>query len=79
MGTPVIAYNVNGLRDSVIHGTNGLLVQSNTPESLAESALEVLTDRNVLENLSNKALEHSKQFSWDKTTDHILTQIEKMT
>jgi glycosyltransferase involved in cell wall biosynthesis len=79
MGTPVIAYDVNGLRDSVVHGTNGLLVQSNTPESLAESALEVLTDRNVLENLSNKALEHSKQFSWDKTTDYVLTQIEKMT
>ena len=79
MGTPVIAYNVNGLRDSVVHGTNGLLVTSNTPESLAKSALEVLTNRNVLENLSTKALEHSKQFDWDKTTDYVLTQIERIT
>lgn len=79
MGTPVIAYNVNGLRDSVVHGTNGLLVQSNTPESLAESALEVLNDRNVLGDLSNKALEHSKKFNWDNTTDYVLAQIESMT
>lgn len=78
MGTPVVAYNVNGLRDSVVHGTNGILVQSNTPECLAESALEVLTNRNVLENLSCKALEHSEQFNWDKTTDYILTQIENI-
>lgn len=79
MGTPVIAYNVNGLRDSVVHRTNGLLVQNNTPESLAESALELLNDRNVLEDLSNKALEHSKKFNWDKTTDYVLAQIESMT
>ena len=78
MGTPVIAYNVNGLRDSVIHGINGILVKSNTPECLAESALEVLADKNILENLSCRALEHSKQFDWDKTTDYILAQIENV-
>ena len=25
MGTPVVAYDVNGLKDSVVDGTNGIL------------------------------------------------------
>ena len=79
MGTPVVAYNVNGLRDSVIHDTNGILTDSNTPESLAESSLKLLNDKENLMNLSNKALEHSRNFSWDKTTDYISSQIDKIT
>ena len=35
MGTPVIAYDVHGLRDSVRQGENGILVREKTPEMLA--------------------------------------------
>ncbi len=78
MGTPVIAYDVNGLRDSVVHGTNGLLVASNNPESLSKSALKLLEDKTALMNLSRSSLEHSKQYSWDKTADFILAQIQQV-
>ena len=76
MGTPVIAYNVNGLRDSVVNGTNGILAQNNTPEDLAEASLQVLTDKKMMEELSHKALEHSRNFNWDRTTEYVLSQIE---
>lgn len=78
MGTPVVAYNVNGLRDSVIHGKNGLLVNENTPESLASSASSILMDTTELKKLSFNALEYSKQFNWDKTVDYFSTQIHKI-
>ena len=31
MGTPAVAYNVPGLRDSIRHGETGILVKENSP------------------------------------------------
>lgn len=78
MGTPVVAYDVNGLRDSVIDGRNGILVREKNPESLARCALEILKDKEMLYRLSVNALEYSRQFSWDKTFDHFSAQIHNV-
>ena len=67
MGTPVIAYNVPGLRDSVKHGETGILVKDNSPESLAHAALSLLNNRAVLRKYSVNALAFSRQFNWDNT------------
>jgi len=75
MGTPVVAYDVNGLRDSVIDGKNGILVKGKNPESLARCALEILKDKEMLHRLSVNALEYSRQFNWDKTFDYFSAQI----
>ena len=75
MGTPVVAYDVNGLRDSVLDGRNGILIKDNSPESLARYALSILTDKEMLHTLSVNALEYSRQFSWDKTADYVATRI----
>ena len=69
MGTPVIAYNVPGLRDSVKHGETGILIDNCSPKSLAEGALVLLKDRPLLRKYSANALEFSRQFSWDETAD----------
>jgi glycosyltransferase involved in cell wall biosynthesis len=69
MGTPVIAYNVPGLRDSVKHGETGILVNNHSPESLAEAALALLKDGALLRKYSANALEFSRQFNWDTTAD----------
>jgi glycosyltransferase involved in cell wall biosynthesis len=78
MGTPVVAYNVNGLRDSVQNGKNGILVNDNTPESLATAALSMLQGNELLKKFSVNALEYSKQFNWDRTVDYFVTQIDKV-
>jgi glycosyltransferase involved in cell wall biosynthesis len=69
MGTPVIAYNVGGLRESVIDGETGVLVKENSPKSLSQAAISLLRDRTALSNLSFNAINHSKKFNWDKTAD----------
>jgi glycosyltransferase involved in cell wall biosynthesis len=78
MGTPVVGYDVNGLRDSILDGRNGILVSEKDPEHLANSALMLLTDREMLYRLSVSALEHSREFSWDKTADYFATQIDNL-
>jgi glycosyltransferase involved in cell wall biosynthesis len=67
MGTPVIAYDVPGLRDSVRDGYTGILVKENSPEGLFTSAIELLSDHSLLNEYSSNCLSFSKQFSWDVT------------
>jgi glycosyltransferase involved in cell wall biosynthesis len=78
MGTPAIAYNVPGLRDSVRDGETGLLVKENTPCCLAHTAISLLKDQELLSKFSSNALAFSKQFSWDNTAsafDNIIKNI----
>ena len=67
MGTPAIAYNVPGLRDSVRDGETGILVKENSPSSLAQASISLLKDKELLRKYSSNALAFSKQFSWDNT------------
>jgi glycosyltransferase involved in cell wall biosynthesis len=69
MGTPAVAYNVNGLRDSVRDGQTGILVKENTPQSLAHASIALLQDQYTLNKLSLNALTFSKEFTWDNTAD----------
>lgn len=68
MGTPVVAYDVHGLRDAVVDGKTGVLTLNN-PEAMAEAAVSLLNDRPLLYGMSRNALADSKRFSWDKTAD----------
>jgi glycosyltransferase involved in cell wall biosynthesis len=67
MGTPVVAYDVPGLRDSVRNGDTGILVQEDSPKGLASAIISLLENRRVLDNLSSNALSFSREFNWDTT------------
>jgi len=78
MGTPVVAYNVPGLRDSVKDSETGILTKENTPSGLASAALLLLEDGNLLYQLSNNAIAFSRNFSWDTSANifiNILTEV----
>jgi len=66
-GTPAIAYDIPGLRDSIMDEKTGLLVKENGDvEKLAEAIIKILEDEMLRKTLSANALEYSKNFSWDK-------------
>jgi glycosyltransferase involved in cell wall biosynthesis len=69
MGTPVVAYNVSGLRDSVKHNKTGILVDDNSPAGLASQAVDLLRNRTLIEKYSCNSLLYSRQFSWDISTN----------
>ena len=69
MGTPVVAYDVPGLRDSVKNGETGVLIKDKSPASLAISVICILKDNHLLSRLSSNALSFSRQFSWDTSSD----------
>lgn len=70
VGVPAVGYNIPGLRDSIIDGKTGILCEPN-PKSMAEEVIRLISDRNLLDILSNNALENSYNFSWDKSADKL--------
>lgn len=67
-GTPVIASNVNGLKDSVIHNQTGILVNPKNVNEFAEAMNDLLTDANTRKHISLQAFEWANKFSWDKSS-----------
>lgn len=67
-GTPVVATDVPGLRDSVRHGTSGLLVAPN-PTALAASLVAVLGDDALRARLARGAVAWAERFRWEHVAD----------
>ncbi|HSA83530.1 MAG TPA: glycosyltransferase [Patescibacteria group bacterium] len=82
-GTPVIASNVNGLRDSIVADKTGILVGLKNTDQFADAMLSVITNAALRDNLSNEAHIWSQHFNWDVSSSAFLTilineyQVEK--
>ncbi|MEM3389899.1 MAG: glycosyltransferase family 4 protein [Thermoproteota archaeon] len=77
LGTPCVAYDVPGLRDSVKDGETGLLAENGNVNDLAEKLIVFLEDADLRGKLSRSALEYAKQFSWDRTTKEFMKVVER--
>jgi glycosyltransferase involved in cell wall biosynthesis len=68
-GTPVIASNVNGLKDSIVNLKTGILVPARDIQAFANAMRECLTNTALREKLSQQAYMWSGNFSWDKSAE----------
>ncbi|MFZ1721463.1 MAG: glycosyltransferase [Microgenomates group bacterium] len=75
-GTPVIASNVDGLRDSVKDGITGILVPPKDSNALATALQLILTDQKLRKKLSNEAKKWAESFSWDRASEEFLKAVE---
>jgi glycosyltransferase involved in cell wall biosynthesis len=71
-GTPVIASNVPGLKDSVVHGKTGLLFEYGDVPKLSECLIRILSDKDYREQLTQGGLIWAKRFNWDEAADRTL-------
>jgi len=69
-GTPVIASNVNGLKDSIIHGKTGLLVKVKSVNEFYTAMEMLIRDKKIRLRLSKEAHKWARQFSWDESAKH---------
>jgi glycosyltransferase involved in cell wall biosynthesis len=65
-GTPAIAYNVPGLRDSVRHEETGLLVEPR-PWAMASAMLRLFNEPVLYGHLVQRARSHAMNFSFDES------------
>jgi len=76
-GLPVVATNVGGVPEIVVHQKTGLLVEQKDPIGLANAIDEILTDN----DLRNRIIENSKlvvdEFSHEKLEEKYINSINK--
>jgi glycosyltransferase involved in cell wall biosynthesis len=76
-GTPAVAYDVDGLRDSVRTGETGLITPHNTIQSLAQTMQDILMNPKEYERLRENAWQSSKEITFDKSYEQFLEIIKK--
>ncbi|MBW2231204.1 MAG: glycosyltransferase family 4 protein [Deltaproteobacteria bacterium] len=76
VGTPVVATDADGLRDSVRDGETGFLVADADVEGFARRIGELLADDILAATMSSAALLWSKKFDWEHTADDMAGAIE---
>lgn len=78
VGTPVIAYDVNGVRDSVRAGKTGLLVEKGDHRGLAAKTLELFRNKSKYADFQKECIKWSKNFTWEKATKESRELIESI-
>jgi glycosyltransferase involved in cell wall biosynthesis len=68
-GTPVIASNSPGIRESVRHGETGFLVPHGDVAAMAESMRNLSGERALVEHLGVAARRFAETFSWARAAD----------
>lgn len=64
-GCPVVAFDVPGIRESVVNGRTGLLVEFGDVNALAEAIKKIAYDDEVYRTMSQYAVKRSREYSWD--------------
>ena len=78
VGTPTVAFDVPGLRDSIINGKTGILVKKYSVESLTKAVIDLINDVGLYKSLVKNATAWSKNFTWEKSSENSLRLIERM-
>ncbi len=68
-GTPVIASDSPGLRESVADGRSGLLVPHGDVGAWTDALGRIARDAGLRERLARGALEFSRRFDWERAAD----------
>lgn len=78
METPVVGYDVVGVRDSVQNGKTGILVPFGDSSSLAQNIIELVSDEQKYKTFAQNAKKWSDQFTWEKATKVSLEYLQNL-
>lgn len=78
-GTPVVASDVSGLRDSISNGVTGILVPYGDTDMFAKKISLLLRDDKLRKTYASQAIKWATKFSWDASAGNFyaaLTEIQ---
>lgn len=78
-GTPVVASDVPGLRDSVQHGRTGVLTPYGDADLLADHLTHLIQDAPLRETLASDALVWAQNFGWQKSAEKFISIVSRNT
>lgn len=75
-GRPFLASDVDGVRDNVRHGVDGILVAPNDSQALAQRLAELIQDPDLRRRIGSAGSEAMATFDSNEITARYLTLIE---
>lgn len=78
VGIPVVAYNVKGVVDSVVHDNNGLIIEERDYKKMADAIDGLLANEALYNRLSKNSIIWSNSFPWKKSLDDSLSIISQL-
>lgn len=75
MGTPAIGYNVHGLRDSIVDGKTGMLVENLV--EMAHKTVELWSNPERYSLMCRDSLKWAENYSWEKTRNEFIKSIKR--
>lgn len=76
VGTPSVAYNVQGIRDIITSEVNGVLVESD-PEAMARGVIDLLEDTKRYKTIQENARVFAQKLTFEATAEKTLTFIKQ--
>ncbi len=77
-GTPSIASDAPGLRDSVRDGHTGLLVPHGDAVALADAMVRLVDDPELVRSLGANARQHAERLTWDAAASVVETHLREL-
>ena len=77
-GTPTIASDSPGLRESVVHGQTGVLVPHEDVDALAAAIAALIGDPELRESMGKRARAFAETFTWDTAADALEARLERV-
>lgn len=77
-GTPVIAANSPGIRESVIDGETGFLVPPSDPEAMSAAMRGLLQSPELVNVLGAAGRKFAEAFTWDRAATETLAHLEEV-
>ncbi len=77
-GTPFVAYNVPGFRDSIRNGETGVLVEEGNIGAFAACISRILNDQGLRTTLSENAVAFSRKFNWDESARLFMDVLQRL-
>jgi len=76
-GTAVIASNVNGLKDSLMHGKTGVLVPPLDEDFLSQTIIMLCQNKSLFKRLGKNGQLWAKKFNWDTSALQFITILDE--
>ncbi len=76
---PVVAYDIEGLRDAIVDGKNGYLVEPNRPRAFAEVVERLLSDESQRSEIGKRSREFiGERYSWDRCARLYMRELDQL-
>ena len=77
-GCPVVAFDVPGIRDSVVNGETGLLVKFGDVTALANALIDLSSNDKLLREMGENAVKRSREYGWEACYDEFRQELQRI-